>query len=253
MVWEDISNCIGSAIRERTGLIRGIKKFSLHTKLVLIFQTVFVFLGIFAFLALEYNNVNTIGNLEFNDKLLVSAFQSISARSAGMFTVNIAALNDATKLLMIFLMLVGGAPGSMAGGIKTVTLAVIMFGMLAMVKGKKNITIFKRTIPRETYEKAATVFIFMTSVSFIAVLIIMCNLIAPIPLIDITLDTVASITTVGLSTGAINNMNSVALVVTIILMYVGRVGTTTTAVAFIIDKPKENDDIVYAKEDVIVG
>lgn len=253
LVWEDISNCIGSAIREKTSIKRAIRKLSLHTKLVLIFQVLFVLIGMFGFLLLEYNNQATIVSLSMDDKLLVSAFQSVSARTAGMFTVDMASLTDATKLMMIFLMLIGGAPGSMAGGAKTVTLAVIIFGLLAMIKGKKNITIFKRTISHDIFEKAMTVLIFMITMIFIGTLIITCNLNAQVDNIDVVFDTVSSIATVGLSSGAINNMNSISHIVTIILMYLGRVGTITTAVAFVLGKPKENDDIVYAKEDVIVG
>lgn len=253
LVWEDISNCIGSAIRERSSFSRAIKRLSLHTKLVLIFQIVFVFIGMFAFFALESNNEQTIANLNMSDKLLVSAFQSVSARTAGMFTVDMNAMTDATKLVMMFLMFIGGAPGSMAGGAKTVTIAVILFGLLAIVKGKKNITIFRRTISHEIFEKAMTVFVFMISIIFISTLIIACNLNAPVKTIDIAFDTVSSIATVGLSSGAISNMNLVSQMITIILMFIGRVGTITTAVAFVLAKPKENDDIVYAKEDVIVG
>lgn len=253
LVWEDFSQNIGSAIKERKSLTRAIKKLSLHTKLVLIFQVLFVLIGMFGFLWLEYDNANTIGELNLNDKFLVSAFHSISARTAGMFTVDMSLMKDSTKLFMIFLMLIGGAPGSMAGGLKTVTLAVILFGMLSMIKGKKNITIFRRTISHEIYEKATAVFNFMITIIFIAVLAIMCNLIAPVSAIDITFDTVSSIATVGLSAGAINNMNSISIVITILLMYIGRVGTITTAVAFVLKKPKENDDIIYANEDVIVG
>ena len=253
LVWDDISNCIGNAIREKSSFLRAIGKFSLHTKLVLIFQIAFVLIGMIVFLSFEYNNVETIGELEFKDKLLVSAFQSVSARTAGMSTVNMEVMNESTKLFMIFLMLIGGAPGSMAGGVKTVTLAVIIFGMLSMIRSKKNITIFKRTISHETYEKATAVFNFMVAMIFISVLIIMCNLTSPDSAIDVVFDTVSSIATVGLSAGSINNMNFISIIVTIILMYVGRVGTITTALAFIVDRPKENDDIVYAKEEVIVG
>ena len=253
LVWEDISKCIGNAIREKTSIKRAVKKLTLHTKLVLLFQVLFVLIGIFGFLLLEYNNQETIANLSMSDKLLVSAFQSVSARTAGMFTVDMASMTDATKLIMIFLMLIGGAPGSMAGGAKTVTIAVIIFGLLAMIKGKKNITISKKTISHEIFEKATTVFIFMITMVFIGTLIITCNLNAQVDNIDVVFDTVSSIATVGLSSGAINNMNSISHIVTIILMYLGRVGTITTAVAFVLGRPKENDDIVYAKEDVIVG
>ena len=253
LVWEDISKCFGEAIKNKTSISKAIKKFALHTKLVLISQVVLVILGTVLFLGFENTNSSTIGNLELSDKILVSSFQSISARTAGMSTVNMAELRNATKLLMIFLMLIGGAPGSMAGGIKTVTVVVILYGMLAMIKGKKNITIFKKTIPHETYEKAMTVFIFMVLVTFISVLIVTYNMTENVSVLDTTFDLSSSIATVGLSAGAMEHMNNIGLFVNILLMYIGRVGTITTAVAFILGKPKENDDIVYAKEDVIVG
>ena len=135
-----------------------------------------------------------------------------------------------------------------------------------MIKGKKNISIFKRTIPKETYEKACAVLIFMIVISYLSLFIVMCNLNEKTLVIDASFDIISSIATVGLSAGAINNMNIVGIinimlscgwnkegVIIMLLMYLGRVGTITTAVAFMIERPRENDDIVYAKEDVIVG
>lgn len=253
LVWEDISNCIGKAIRGRKSLIKAIKKFSLHTKLVLIMQVSLFILGTFAFLFFEYNNDLTIGNMDFENKVLVSSFQSASARTAGFYTVNMGDLQESTKLIMILLMFIGGAPGSMAGGVKTITLLVICYGIFSMIKGKKNISIFKKTISKETFEKACAIFFIMMVISYLSLLIIMCNIDSNITSLDILFDVVSSIATVGLTTGAIENMNSIGIINIILLMYIGRVGTITTAVAFVIDKPKENDDIVYAKEDVIVG
>lgn len=253
LVWEDISNCIGNAIRERTSLKKAIRRFSLHTKLVLIMQVALFVLGTLTFLFLEYNNNLTIGNLNLGDKILVSSFQSASARTAGMFSVDMASLETPTKLLMIFLMFIGGAPGSMAGGVKTVTLLVIICGIISIIKGKKNISIFKRTITKETYEKACAILFVMLVISYLSLSIIMCNLNSDIEALDAVFDIISSIATVGLSAGAISNMNTLGLIIIMLLMYIGRVGTITTAVAFIIDRPKENDEIVYAKEDVIVG
>jgi trk system potassium uptake protein len=253
LVWEDISKCFGEAIKNKISISKAIKKLTLHTKIVLISQIMFVIFGTVLFLYLENDNNYTLGNLGYRDKILVSLFQSVSARMSGMSTVNIMKIRDTTKLLLMFLMFIGGAPGSMSGGIKTVTFVVIIYGMIAMIKGKKNITILKRTISHETYEKAMEIFICMISITFVSVFIVMNNLKETLPIIDITFDVVASITTVGLSVGAMEHMNDIGLLVNIILMYIGRVGTITTAVAFILGKPKENDDIVYAKEDVIVG
>ena len=253
LVWDDISNCIGKAIREKTSLKRAIKKFTLHTKLVLIMQITLFIIGIIGFLFLEYNNNLTIGNMNLEDKILVSSFHSTSARTAGFFTVDMASLNTATKLLMIFLMFVGGASGSMAGGVKTITLLVIVCGFISIIKGKKSITIFKKTIPKETFEKACAVFFFMIAISYLSLGIIMCNINSETVSLDAFFDIISSIATVGLSTGAINNMNMVGIINIILLMYLGRVGTITTAVAFMLEKPKENESIIYAKEDVIVG
>lgn len=253
LVWDDISNSISESIKKKITLSKAIKKLSLHTKLVLISQIVFFIIGTIGFFFFENNNMKTIGNLSFNDKILVSTFQSVSARTAGMSSVNMFSLNDTTKLFMILLMLVGGAPGSMAGGIKTVTIVVILYGMLAMIKGEKHITVLKKTISHEIFEKAMTIFIFMIVITFLSVIIVKCNLISDISTLDIAFDVSSSIATVGLSAGAIEKMNNVGLFINILLMYIGRVGTITTAVAFMIGKPKENDAVVYAKEDVIVG
>ena len=122
LVWEDISNCIGNAIRNKKSIIGAIRKFSLHTKLVLIMQVTLFVLGTIGFLALEYDNYSTIGNMDLGDKILVSSFHSASARTAGFFSVDMHSLESTTKLFMVFLMFIGGASGSMAGGVKTVTL-----------------------------------------------------------------------------------------------------------------------------------
>lgn len=253
LVWDDISNCVKSEAKKFCGVNRIIRKFSLHTKIVLVTQIIFVLIGTFGFLIFENSNLNTIGNLSFDDKILVSAFQSVSARTAGMSTVNISYLNDTTKLLLVFLMFVGGAPGSMAGGMKTVTIVIILFGMLSMLKGKKHITVLKRTIPQETYEKAMAIFIFMVMVTFVAIIIIEYNLNANVSVFDVAFEVSSAITTVGFSVGVLEKLNTIGLFVIMFLMYIGRVGTITTAVAFMIGKPKENDAVVYAKEDVIVG
>ena len=253
LVWDDITKALYATFIEKKGFVRSIKKLNLHTKMVIVMQIFLVLLGTFAFLAFESDSQNTLANLDFQDKILVSNFQAVTARTAGFATLNMQELKIPTKLLMIFLMLIGGAPGSMAGGLKTVTFMVIFFGMLSVIKGRKNITIFKRTIPRETYEKACTVFLIMFVLTYASMMIIMCNLNAPMSSLDVLFDNASSIATVGLSTGAVLNMNTIALLTTIFLMFIGRVGTITTALVFLIERPRENDEIVYAHENVIVG
>ncbi len=253
LVWDDITKAIHAILIEKKGFQKSFQKLNLHTKMVLVMQVILVVLGALTFITLEFYNQETIGSLSLSNKFLVANFQVISARTAGMATIPMVSLKIPTKLLMIFLMLVGGAPGSMAGGLKTVTLMVIFCGMLAIIKGKKNITVFRRTIPREIYEKACTIFLIMFVLTYFSMVIIMCNLTEPLNSLDVLFDNASSIATVGLSTGAITKMNTISICTTIFLMFIGRVGTITTALAFLIERPKENDEVVYAHENVIVG
>lgn len=251
LVWDDISNCFKKGIKEKYDFGRIIRSFSLHTKLVLILQLILVVVGTFGFLVAEYNNPNTIAEFGFGDKLMISAFHSVSARTAGFMTVDLAYLNDITKFMMIILMFIGGAPGGIAGGIKTTTLLVLILGVLTNIRGKKNINIMKRTITDGTFVKAVSVVVITMLLLTMSNMFLMVN--SDIYVLDLLFETVSGFATVGLSCGALAQMNTVCQSIIILLMFIGRVGTTTMAVAFVMKKPRENDLVVYAKENIIVG
>ena len=157
LVWNDISEKIKEGIRYRYSFFKIIQKLSLHTKIVLIMHLILFTFGMLIFFIFEYYNPATIANFSLTDKLLISAFHSVAARTSGFASVNLASLTDMTKLVMIFLMLIGAGSGSMAGGIKTTTVFVIIVGVYANILGKKNINAFKRTIATETFFKAVSV------------------------------------------------------------------------------------------------
>ena len=251
LVWDDISNCIKEGFKNKISFTRILKKFTLHTKLVLILQIVLMLIGTFAFLVCEYDNPNTIANFNLNDKILISAFHSVSARTAGFATVNLSMSKDITKMFLIILMIIGAAPGSMAGGIKTTTLFVLILGVVTSIKGKKNINVFKRTISNGTFIKAVSVVVIAVVVLITSNMFLAIN--SNIYILDLFFESASAFATVGLTTLALNKMNMICQSVIILLMYIGRIGTVTMAVAFVMRKPKENDLVVYAKEDVIVG
>ena len=251
LVWDDISNCIKKAIKEKLNFGRFLRSLSLHTKLVLTLQLVLVIMGTIAFFACEYDNIATMANFNLSDKLLISTFHSVSARTAGFATVDLSCLNDITKFIMIFLMLIGGAPGGMAGGLKTTTILVIILGVLTNIKGKKNISILKRTITDGTFIKAVSVVVIALVLLMLSNMFLIAN--SDINVLDIMFESTSAFATVGLTSGALSQMNAICQGLIILLMFVGRVGTTTMAVAFVMKKPRENDLVVYAKENVIVG
>ena len=226
-------------------------KFKLHTKLVLILQLLLIVVGALGFMCFEASNPLTIANYSFGDKLLVSTFQSVSARTAGFMTVDLSNINPITKIIMIILMFIGAAPGGVAGGIKTTTLIVLILGIIANVKSKKNICIFKRTISEGTFAKAVTVITISLFLVIIANMILITN--SNIDSLDLLFETTSAFSTAGLTCGALSEMNIFCRSIIVLLMYVGRIGTMTMAVTFVMKKPKENDLVVYAKEDVIVG
>ncbi len=251
LVWDDISNKINEGRREEYSVKRIIKNFSLHTKIVLVMQLILFLLGTLVFFGFEYNNMDTIGRFGFSDKLLISAFHSISARTAGFATVSMGSLTDITKIFFIILMLIGGASGGMAGGIKTTTLFVIIVGVYSNVIGKKNITVFKKTIPLETFMKAVSVAFVTIAILVVADIYFVAH--SHINSIDLLFESVSAIATVGLTSGALEYMDVLCRFVVILLMYVGRIGTVTMAMSFVNKKPKVSEPVVYSKENIIVG
>ena len=251
LVWNDISNCFKYGIKEKHSIIRIIKNLSLHTKIVLTMHLLLFIIGTLVFFSFEYYNVETIGRYNLCDKILISAFHSISARTSGFASTNLIYLTDMTKLVMTFLMLIGAGSGSMAGGIKTTTLFVVLVGVYTNIIGKKNISVFKRTISNTTFIKAVSVISIAIVILIVSNLLLIAN--SNIKTLDLFFESASALATVGLSSGALVQMNFICKSIIILLMYIGRIGTITMAVAFVIKKPKENDIVVYAHEDVIVG
>ena len=251
LVWDDIGNAFAESIRKKKNIFTIFSKLKLHTRLVLILQLLLIVLGTIGFMCCEAFNPLTIADYSFEDKLLVSTFQSVSARSSGFMTVDLSKINSITKIIMIILMFIGGAPGSVAGGVKTTTLLVLILGIIANVRSKKNISIFKRTISEGTFEKAVTVIFTSLFVVIVANMILISN--SNIDSLDLLFETTSAFSTTGLTCGALKEMDSFCRSIIMLLMYVGRIGTMTMAVTFVMKKPKENDLVVYAKEDVIVG
>ena len=104
LVWDNISNCINEGIKEKLSLRKIIQRLSLHTKLVIIMQIALVIIGATAFMGFEYYNADTIGNYNLQDKILISTFHSVSARTAGFATVQMSNLNDITKVILQYVL-----------------------------------------------------------------------------------------------------------------------------------------------------
>ncbi len=222
---------------------------SFHTKLVLCTTICLLFAGTALFLMFEYSNPATIGNLSFSDKLLASFFQSTTTRTAGFYSFSQSDMTSSSKLLSIFLMFIGGSPSSTAGGIKTITLAVLIITAVSTVRNRAEISVFGRRISVSSIIKSVTLIVLSLFVTLVASIILATT--NGLDMIDALFNSVSAFATVGLNTSSIANLNLFSKVILILLMYFGRVGILTFSIAFI--AKRKPSKISYPDGKIIIG
>lgn len=184
------------------------------------------------FVVFERNNVET-ADFTFGEKVLVAFFNSTTTRTAGFNTVDMSGLSDSGYLLAVMLMFIGGSSASTAGGVKTNTMAVIVMGMFAAFRGKKDIEAGKRRIDHALLGQALAIFVsclFLVIVATLAICTIEMDSVAPFK--AVLFETVSALGTVGLSMSLTTKLGSISKLILILLMYAGRVGILTLALAF---------------------
>lgn len=220
-----------------------------HTKVVIFTTGLLIIVGSVGIYILEKDNVDTLGGLSLQAKLLASFFQAVSPRTAGFNTIDLTALNSSTIFLIISLMFVGGSPASTAGGIKTTTFYILIMSVWSMIRGKSETTVFYRSISQNAIHKAYVVFtlsgILVITVSFLL------NIFEGNNFLYLFFETISAFATVGLSCGltpALTDNSKIALIIT---MFAGRVGPLTLAYALL--HKKKEAAIRYPEGKVIIG
>ena len=223
IVWDDLS-------RNKLHF----RKYMLQTKIVLVTTAILVFGGGLLFYLLERNHL--LVGMNTSGKILTSLFSSVTARTAGFNTTDTAALTDGSKLLTIILMFIGGSPGSTAGGIKTTTLVVLLLCVHSNIKQTYGINIFGRRLENDAVKRAGTILTINLLLAVTASLAIMA--IQPLGFSDILFETFSAIGTVGMTTGITRALHPISRCIIILLMYCGRIGSLSFALAFVQYKRK---------------
>ncbi len=153
-VWIDVIRVMKEKFANKYGFRRTFNKFTLHTKIVLVLTFSFIVIGFILFFLLESGNPNTLGPLSMKDKILGSLFQSITPRTAGFNTMPLDQMNHASKFLTILFMFIGGSPAGTAGGVKTVTVGVIILSVISVIRGREQTEAFNRSIPETIIKKS---------------------------------------------------------------------------------------------------
>lgn len=259
-VWDDIIE----GIKKRKRL----KDLTVHTKLVLIITLILLIVGTILTFVFEQNNIQTIGTNTISEKILKSAFQSTTLRTAGFSTVSQNELTSVTKFLSICYMFIGGSPASTAGGIKTVTLGIIILFVINYILGKQDINIFKKEISSGSLNRAIVVFVIsifivITSICFLLVtedLTMEEHVVESISsyynfsLMDIAFEVVSAFGTVGLTLGITAKLSTLGKFIIIILMIIGRLGPITISIAlFKKHKETKQKQVKYPYGNILIG
>ena len=239
-VLQDLRSC------RRGGRLR------LHTKIVLsTYAALFVFGMLFTLLA-EWSNPDTLGALNFWQKIQAAAFHSVTLRTAGFNTINLAALRPASKLVNAMLMFIGASPASTGGGIKVTTFAVIMLLVRMTVRGEDELVVYRRKLGMDLVRRAIVVMMIAGGVLMLDCIAI--SLMQPeLPLIDIVFECASAVGTVGLSAFGSAQLNVLSRMLVILTMFMGRIGPLSMALVLTRRQRSTKTQLHYPEEHIMIG
>ncbi len=228
---------------------------TLHSKIVLMCTAMLILVGIAGLLFFEWQN--SFKNLTIGGKVLAAVFHSITPRTAGFNIVNVGTMTNASLLLVMLLMFVGASPGSTGGGIKTTTFGVLLAMIFARLRDRKQVQVFDRGVPEQIVSKAIGIaFFWLVVVATVTMLLLITEHpggeweIGHSLFLDVSFEAFSAIGTVGLSTGLTPLLSDSGKVFILLLMYLGRVGPVTLALAMSFQRPL---NVRLAEEELWVG
>ena len=247
IVWWDVIRVLKSA---RTRKVKFFRDLTLHSKIAITVSLALIVLGAALIFAFEYQNPETMKDYTLLQKIEVSLFQSVTTRTAGFATIPQENLSSASAIVCLLLMFVGGSPVGTAGGIKTVTFAVLFASAFASIRGKESTEVFGRQLTKQAVNKAVAVTCMSFMIMFLSTVAL--SAVSSADALDIAYETVSATATVGLTRNLTASLGSIGKAIIIVTMYLGRVGPISLAVAF--KGKKDNQNIVRNPvEEISVG
>ena len=236
LVWDDL---LRNGLRWR--------RYRLQTKVVIATSTLLIFGSALLFFLFERNNLGA--GQPLGEQILCALFDAVTPRTAGFNTTDTAALSSGSLLLTMVLMFIGGSPGSTAGGIKTTTVAVILLHTIAGVRREQSTNVFGRSIGDDALKKATSV-LFTNLFLVLGGTLLICG-VQSLPLTEVLFEVFSAIGTVGMSTGVTRSLTAFSRGVIIFLMYCGRVGSISFAVALL--EKKALPPVTLPRERITIG
>ena len=228
------------------------RRLSLHAKVVLQFSAIFWVGGAVLLALLEWSNPRTMGGLSVPGKVMAALFQSVSTRTAGMNTIDLAACSPISKLLMSVLQFIGAAPGSTGGGVKVTTFAVLILTIRSVAQGRDDCVIGGHHIESKTVYRALTIIVIGAVAAFGSAVVVYYNTAETVSVIDCIFESCSAFGTVGLSVGVTGQLNTGAKLLYMACMFMGRVGPVSLAIS-LTAKPDDNKRKVLPVGHINVG
>lgn len=250
-VWSDVYTMLQNIFIKKLPVHNSIRKLRLHSKIAISATAVLILIGWIFFMIFEWTNKGTMGGMNFGEKMLAGLFQSVTLRTAGFATMDQGQLTQASKFVSSLLMFIGGSPAGTAGGVKTVTIAIMFFAMRSVVKSKTEIVAFKRTISFTTLQKGLTIIISMFA-AFTVALTLLTITERGCDFLDMIFEVTSALGTVGLTAGVTPGLSAAGKMIIIVCMFIGRLGPVTIAVAMI-KRNYADSKYSYPEGNVIVG
>ena len=245
IVWWDVIRVMKKYRRNRP-----FRFLTLQSKIAIVSTAILIFGGAVLVFIFEYGNPSTVGEYNIFEKIQFSLFQSVTTRTAGFATVPQENLTSSAALVCLILMFIGGSPVGTAGGIKTVTFAVLVITAYSAIRNKNTTEVFSRAISERTVRKALSVLLMSFGIVFFSALLLSAATRAE--MLDILYETVSAAATVGLTRNLTPSLNNIGKIIIMITMYLGRVGPISLAVVFNLRRDNLNT-VRCPEEEISVG
>ena len=240
VVWNDIVNFI---IKR--------KRLSVYSRFVLIISAILIFGGALIFSLLEWNNPKTLGSLPTGSKIMAAFFQSVTLRTAGFNSISQADMTQSSQLLSILLMFIGGASGSTAGGVKVVTVGVLIYTVWCAALGKKNTVLFRRTVSTDSFIRAVTVVTVQLFIVIVGIVSISAR--SGNGIMAVAYEVASASGTVGITLGITSTLDVASKIILMAIMYLGRVGILTVTYAVMLNLRESRSVISYPEANMLIG
>ncbi|MDT3428943.1 trk system potassium uptake protein TrkH [Paenibacillus forsythiae] len=244
-----VSGGIGFIVMSDIMDYRRKRRLSLHSKVVLSMTAALIVTGAVVLFIFEFTNPRTLGSLGWGGKIWGALFQSVTPRTAGANTLDMPGLRQASQFFIVILMFIGASPGSTGGGIKTTTFTIMIGAVIAMLRGREDIVLFRYRLAQERVFKALT--ITLLALLLIVAVSMVLSTTENTPFLNVLFETTSAFSTVGLSLGLTPELSAPGKILICFTMFAGRLGVLTLAYAL---GPKKGKELYrYPEGKMIIG